>query len=75
MTQIVDIVELFADENFTEVEIFDCTTGRTVWKGMASEIPDEYLYEECLCIEGDVPTIRIGGKSYSDSFILSVRLE
>ncbi len=69
MTQIVDIVELFADENFVEVEIFDCTTEETVWKGVASEIPNKYLYEECFCIENGKPT-----KKYSDTFILSVRI-
>ena len=75
MTQIVDIVELFNNPDDTEVEIFDVTKADTEWKGCATEIPDKYMYEECLCIENGVTTIHIGGKNYNDTFILSVRLE
>ena len=70
MTQIIDIVELFNSADDTEVEIFDVAKNDTEWKGRATEIPDKYMYEECLCIESGNPT-----KNYNDTFILSVRLE
>lgn len=50
---ISDFVSLFIDDNFTLV-IYDLYSDREIWRGYASDLPDDYQYREICSI--DTPT-------------------
>lgn len=50
MLTISDFVELLVDD-CQEVEIYDCESDKTVYKGEACDIPSKYDYEDITSID------------------------
>ena len=49
--QVRNLIELFIEESLQEICIFDLSSGKEVYKGMADEIPSEYEYCDICSID------------------------